>query len=689
MLRFAQKSTLLLILMSLVCLFAESARAQADDEWRPISPAELAMKTPQVEPDADAEAIFWEVHLDDKKRKKLSYNHYVRVKIFTERGREKFSKFDIPFYKGRKVEDVAARVIKPDGTTIELRPEDIFEREIIKAGKIRILAKSFAVPGIEPGVIVEYRYKEVIKNDSINNERLLFQRDIPMQKAVYYIRPYEGTTVRFDFRNMPPMRFIGSTDGFYIGTMTDVPALKEEPYMPPDDEVRRWVRLAYGNASSLSWTVYSYQVGLVFNKIIEPSKEITQKATELTAGAQTDEEKLRRIYDFTQKNIKNINFDSSYTEEQLESIKIKDAADVLKRGIGNSIFVNWLFAALAKAAGFEVNVVMASDRSENFFNPNDSINPSYLHPAAVAVRLKDQEKPVVGQNPVEQKLNEDKPKAPTTAHASSGRSTAAQTWKYFDPGTLYLPFGRLVWNEEDVYAMLVGESGHQWRKIPLSGVAQSPARRSGKFKLLEDGTLEGAVRLEYEGHQAISRRRAEFKDSPNKREENIKEEIKKRLSAAEISDLTIENFDDAAQPLTYTFKIRVPNYAQKTGKRLFFQPGFFEYGTAPVFSSATRTHSVYFQYPWSEQDDLEFELPKDYSLDNAEAPVDVADAQQIGKLKINVGLDKVNNKVFYKRNFYFGNTGLLLFPVSKYESLKGLFDAFHKSDAHTITLKQK
>jgi transglutaminase-like putative cysteine protease len=681
MLRFIQKPKFRLVLMCFVCLLfaAGNAAAQAVNEWRAVTPAELEMKAPQVEPDADAEAIFWEVQLDDKKRKKLSYNHYVRVKIFTERGREKFSKFDIPFYKGRKVENVAARVIKPDGTIVQLRPEDIFEREIIKAGRVRIQAKSFAIPGIEPGVIVEYRYVEVVKNDSLNGERLIFQRDIPMQRATYYVRPYEGMYLNFNFRNMPAIRFVGGTDGFYVGTLTNVPALREEPYMPPDNEVRRWAGLQYGTSSSFTWALLSYQVRESFDKIIKPTKEINQKAAELTAGALTDEEKLRRIYDFTQKRIKNINFDSSYTEEQLESIKIEDADDVLKRGIANSAFVNWLFAALAKAAGFEVNIVMAGDRSENFFNPNANINPGYLHAAGVAVRIKQDEPP-----PVPAPMAK-----PVSATAHGVRSTEGQVWKYFDPGTLYLPFGRLVWNEEDVYAMLVGETGHQWRKIPLSGVAQSPARRSGKFKLLEDGTLEGSVKLEYEGHQAITRRRAEFKDSPGKREENIKEEIKKRLSTAEISDLTIENFDNPALPLTYSFKIRVPNYAQKTGKRLFFQPGFFEYGTTPVFSSATRTHNVYFQYPWSEQDDLEFELPKDFLLDSAEAPADVADAQKIGSLKINIAIDRVNNKVIYNRNFYFGNSGLLLFSVSKYEPLKGLFDAFHKADTHTITLKQK
>jgi hypothetical protein len=134
-------------LFSVFCLlFVYSQTIFSQTEWRPVSPAELQMKTPQVEPDADAEAIFWEVRLDDKKLSKLSYSHYVRVKIFTERGREKFSKFDIPFLKGRKIENVAARVTKPDGSTVELQPSDIFERDIITVRKTKIKAKSFAVP---------------------------------------------------------------------------------------------------------------------------------------------------------------------------------------------------------------------------------------------------------------------------------------------------------------------------------------------------------------------------------------------------------------------------------------------------------------------------------------------------------------------------------------------------------------
>lgn len=281
----------------------------ADDQviWKPVSPTELQMKTPIVEPDADAEAIFWEVRLDDKKLSKLSYKHYVRVKIFTERGREKFSKFDIPFLKGKKVEDVAARVIKPDGTIVNLQPSDIFERDILTIRKVKVKAKSFAVPGIEPGVIVEYQYSESIKNDSASGERLLFQRDIPLQKVTYYVRPYQGTSLQTKFYNMPDMRFSDAPNdkGFKVATMVNVPALKEEPYMPPDDEVRRWVYLSYQSLGSLlKWNSLSLGYNEFLKSVSKPNKEIKQKVAELTAGATSEEDKLRKLYDFTQRNVK-------------------------------------------------------------------------------------------------------------------------------------------------------------------------------------------------------------------------------------------------------------------------------------------------------------------------------------------------------------------------------------------------
>lgn len=623
-------------------------------EWRPVTPEELTMTEPKVEKDADAEAIFWETKLDDKKYSKLTVSHYVRLKIFTERGREKFSKVDIPFTKGKKVGNVAARVIKPDGSMVVLKPEDIFEREIAKAGKAKFQAKSFAVPGIDIGVIVEYQYEETIKGDSVSGERLRFQRDIPMQKVTYYVRPFERSTLSFAFYNLPELRFKKDKKDFQVATLEDVPAEKDEPYMPPPDEVLKWVYLRYtgGATEGDMWTFTNLIWSGVMKKLSKPNKEVKQLSASLVSNAATDEEKIRNIYSYVQKEIKNISYDNSLTEEQQDKIKIKDADDALRQRMGPSIFIDLLFASLARAAGFEVNLVLSADRSENFFGPNKYPFNSFIEPAAIAVKI-------------------------------------GKDWRFFNPGVPYLGFEQLLWYREDGISMLVGEGGFIWKTTPISSYEQSAAKRTAQLKLNADGSLEGTARIEFTGHQAINRRRDDFRDSPAKREENFREEIKRRISTAEITDMTVENFDDNSKPLAYSFKIRVPNYSQKAGRRLLLQPGFFEYGSSPTFSSSDRVYDIYFPYPWSENDDIQITFPKGFKLDTADAPNEVADTNKVGRLKVEMAVETASNVLKYKRSFHFGKGGATLFRVAAYPLIKQMFDQFHQADTHAIAIRQE
>ena len=128
---------------------------------------------------------------------------------------------------------------------------------------------------------------------------------------------------------------------------------------------------------------------------------------------------------------------------------------------------------------------------------------------------------------------------------------------------------------------------------------------------------------------------------------------------------------------------------QKTGKRLFLQPGFFEYGAEPVFSSASRKYDVFFRYPWSESDTINIEWPAEFDLDNADSPGDLADPQKIGSLGIAIRADRTHNVIQYNRKFHFGGGGNTLFGSESYTPVKTLFDAFHKMESHTLTLKQK
>jgi hypothetical protein len=105
----------------------------------------------------------------------------------------------------------------------------------------------------------------------------------------------------------------------------------------------------------------------------------------VTAGATTPEEKLQKLYEFCQTQIKNTTFDASLTDEDRRKLpKIQSVADVLKRRSGSSQYIDLLFGALASSLGMDTRIAFSGNRSEMFFTP-EMTNENLVHPAAIAV----------------------------------------------------------------------------------------------------------------------------------------------------------------------------------------------------------------------------------------------------------------------------------------------------------------
>ena len=649
----------------LLCLLAVSAAPAwaAGDDWKPVDPAHLSLKNSTVEKEADAEALFWEVRIDDNPDGNLIFNHYIRVKVFTDRGRESQSKIDIIYGKifgaEIKINDIAARTIKPDGSIVELNKKDIFDRTVVKTSGLKYKARSFAMPAVEPGCIIEYRWRETRVNDDANYVRLQFQRDIPVQRVQYLIKPYAYEGARFHsitlHGNSSP--WVKEKNGFYSTTMTNMPAVHEESRMPPEDEVKTWMLVFYQMANDDRSNVEKYwmETGKRYyeltKSLIKPNDDVKKMAATLVADAKTDDEKLERLFEFCRTKIKNASNDASgMTPDEIAKLKDnKNPSDTLKRGVGSSGNIDHLFAALANAAGFDARIVLSPDRGDLFFDKSIP-NSYFVDPMNIGVNV-------------------------------------GGTWKFFNPGFSYIPFGMLRWQEEGQPALITDPKQPVWVETPMSKPDKSLVKRTAKLKLSDDGTLEGDVRVEYTGHFAIERKHDIDDQSENEREESVKSEIKEQMSAAEISGIKIENVTDHVKPLIYSYHVRIPNYAQRTGKRLFIQPAFFQHGRGPVFATTGRTYPIYFHYPWSEQDLVDIELPKGYAFDNAESPQPFGSGE-ISKYEISVGAATDGSLLVYKRNFFFGGKGSILFPVEAYGPLKNYFEMMHKQDNHTIALKQ-
>lgn len=631
-------------------------------DWKPVDPAELALKAPKVQPEADAEAIFWEVRVADEFDVGMGafttvFDHYIRIKIFTERGREAHSTVNIPYLTGVDVSNVAARTIRPDGSIIELQKSDAYQRTILKAEGFKMKAVSFAVPGIVPGAIIEYRWRERYRDSLAHNLRLPLSRGIPVQAVRYYIRPLAvgalELTMRFLPFNAEPSPPQQQKDGYWMLSISNVPADNDEPYAPPPYERRPWMFVFYGPRTDVSvsefWQRFSKELHEDYTKRSKPNDEIRRLAASAVAAARTDEEKLAALVRAVRDRIRRVDTDTADANDRRKAKDNKNAADAMKRGIGSADDVIVAFLAVASAAGVDARIAAAPDRADLFHKASNS-HEYFVRNRLVAVR-----------------------KAPG--------------WTFLDPANEHSSTGSLRWNLE-LEEVLIGDPKElvtAW--TPLSLPAQSAKQRSGVFTLSADGTLEGDCRIVYTGHWNAMVKEDDDQDTAEEREKEYLEVIRSRLPDAEISSLTLENVIEPGKNYTASFHVRVPGFAQQTGTRLIFQPAFFQKGFGAVFTGDRRVSQLYFPFPWTEQDDVTITLPEGFELEQPEAPPDLD--TNVSRHVLTLGLTNARRRLVLQRRFEFGTNGSILFPVTTYPAMKQFFDLVHRRDAHSLILKRK
>jgi hypothetical protein len=653
------------LLVLLLATFRAPAHDAINITWDPITDAERQLRAPTVEKDAGAEAVFWTVHVLDEYKgidpQRILY-HYVRLKVFDEKGKEKVSTIDIEFGAKVAIVSVAARTIKPDGTIVEMKNNAVYERDLLRAGGRKVRVKSFALPDVEPGVIVEYRYKEIRRNPHMLYERLQLQREYPVQRVTYYVKPlpleYTGgfgmSVWPFNCKPSPVKR---ENNDFSSFTLENVPAFHEEPYMLAEANVRPWVLLYYRSDTKRDPDKYWDDVGRRsysnLKDSLKANNDVKRASAEAVTGANTPEEKAAALIRYLWKHTRGFH-DAGVTDAERDKViaKMPDdrqrtAAEVLKSGLGTSDERNLLFAAMASAAGLESRPVLLPNRNDILFDPKMA-DDYFLDNVDMAVKIGDE-------------------------------------WRFYDVSA-HLPPGMLEWSEEGLPALLSDPKKPVFVNSPIAPPEGSLTRRTARMTLSEDGTLEGDIEESFGGHAAPGKRDKLEGESEARQLEIYKDVVTGVFAQAEVSAIALQNVDNPAEPLIVKYHLKIPGYATRTAKRILLQPVFFERDAAPRFTAAERRYLISLPYAWKEHDEISITFPAGFVLDQGANQGRIGFGKT-GWYELNMVI-RDKNELAITRDLVFGQEGILAFRKDAYPTIKAIFDTVQGHDTVALTLRQ-
>jgi len=623
--------------------------AWAGEAFLPVTPEEVSMTREPKAPGAPAIYLYRQVDRDDTRSGHV-YN-YLRIKILTEEGR-KYADVDIPFDKEQfRLGGIKARTIQPDGTTTDFNGK-IYEKMVVKAKGLKYLAKTFTLPDVRAGTIIDYSYTVETINGYLYDSRWILSADLFTKKAKFSLVPNADYGLMWSWPNgLPQGAKPPTNEGKIVRLETeDVPAFQVEDYMPPENALKFRIDFTYTYGDPETdetkfWKKLGKEWNGSFEKFVDKKKAMEQAVSQIVSAGDSPEAKLQKIYARVLQ-LRNTSFDREKTAQEEKREKLKDinnVEDVLKYGYGSARAINWLFIALARAAGVDAHCVYVSSRSNYFFS-RKSLNPDQLNADVVLVKLQGKD-------------------------------------LYLDPASKFAPFGVVPWYETDVDGMLLDKDGGTW--VHTSGLDSSFAKieRKADLTLADDGTLEGTLVLTLGGMEALAYRSDAWDDDDASRKSMLEDAVKEAIPATIEVELTNKpDWNSASPTLVAEFHLKVPGWAAGAGRRVLLPVGLFCSSEKHVFEHANRTYAVYFHHPYQKIDDINVALPLGWSVgsvpqfDNQEAPA----VGYVAKVEDKKGSLHISRKV---------RVDAVYVPKDKYPVLREFYEMVRSGDDQQVVLQ--
>ena len=635
-----------------VLLCAAAPRpSSAGDDWLPIPPADLALKDNPAEPGANAMILYRSSDMDSKES---SVREYIRIKIFTQEG-TKEANVELPFNKQRvNILDLRARTIHPDGSIVNFEGK-AFEKTIVKASGYKYLAKTFTLPDVHPGSIIEYRYREQSDPHYYVDESWTITGHLYTRDAHFVIRPDPQSTfpLRYRQHGLPAGAIpVKQSNGTYTMDVHDIPGLEEEEYMPPADALQAHVDFYYVNSNAPQnetpdkfWNRIGKSMSDDVDHFVNKKSALEADVAHTVSGDDAPDVKLRKIYARVQK-IRNLSMEEEKSEKEQKQEQLKpnnNVEDVLKHNYASGREVNYTFVGLARAAGFSAAEVYVAPRHVVFFRP-EMMDTSQISADIVWVHAGTQD-------------------------------------YYVDPAASAFPFGILPWYETNTSGIRCSKSGGEIVTVPAAPPSHATTIRSAELELDSEGQASGKLQVDFTGHMAASRREEFREEDEAGRRKSIGEEIQGWLPAGSSFEVSaITNWDNKDLALHVEGTAKIPSLGTAAGRRMLVPASPFQTRQAAAFHPEKRRYEIYFNCPQEEIDDVKLKVPAEYKIES----VPPARQAKPGVVSYEISAAQQGNAVEVKRLLVLDG---LAFPVSSYPALRNFFNTVKTDDDAQIVLQ--
>ena len=603
-------------------------------------------------PGAPAIILYRQVDRDDSGESGYEIN-YIRIKILTEEGR-KYADVELPFLKGRtNIRDLKARTIRPDGTIINFEGKP-FEKQIVKAKGVKYMAKTFTMPEVQVGSIIEYTYKEELPAFLVFDSHWILSDELFTKKANFSLKPSSELACRWSWHRLPEGSAKPEKDSHNVIRLevNNVPAFPTEDYMPPVNELKSRVDFTYSYQNPTMdaqkfWLETGKKMNASLESFVNKRKAMEQAVATIVTAGDTPEQKLKKIYARVQQ-LRNTSFEVEKSEQEAKREKqkqISSVEDVWKQGYGTGVELTWLFLGLARATGVDASGVWVSDRRNYFFNPA-YLDESKLNTNVVLVKLDGKE-------------------------------------IYLDPGSAYTPYGMLPWQETGVQGLSLDKNGGTWVKTWLPESSTSRIEHQADLKLESTGELEGKVTFTFRGLEALRVRVDQLHADETEHKKFLEDLAKEQIPAAAEVELTNKpDWTTSSPDFVAEYKIKIPGWMSGAGRRALMPVGIFTASEKNVFDHAERTHPIYFEYPFEKLDDVSITLPvgwevgsvpQEHTQGSSSSPVTYA-----LKVSKDAGTVKLSRKLV---------VDLMLVDTKYYASLRSFFQQVRTSDEEQVMLQ--